>query len=889
VIAENRPKAGNAARPHQNLILERTLVSGLSHELPSPTELLETAQSDPRAALLVGHEMLVSLPVEDHVSRSTVFRAVGIASRLGADMDLSLEYGKKSVEEADLAGNRSLRSSALMSLAGSLAISGDNASALRSLTDAAHFADQALSAEIEFQRGSILARMGEVRAANTHFSNALPMFEAAQDRESIAMTLRNRAMVRMAIGDLSKAESDLTRARAIDAEDHRGIGVAGEDHALGVLAALRGDLPLAMALLEESRRGLVHLLGTAFESQVSRCEVLLSGGLYREAVVLAREIVVDLERAGLAEDEAEARLVGAQAAVLAGEVDAALSWADQAATMFAEQGRITWAANARLVGIQVQHQLGADHPALVSAAREAAEVLESQGQLLAARRGRLLAGVIGAETTSDDAVLADLSWVAERDSGPIEARLQSCLAKATMRRLSGDTRGADATARSGMRLLSEYQAAIGATDLRMGVDRHGRDLGNLGLSLALQSGRPRRVYRWMELRRGRALMRRPVKPPTDVELAEQLAELRYVTSEARGATGPTASRLFKRQERLQAAIRDRARLTRGEGDEHVVVSAEDVADALGGRTMIQLGTLDGVIWAVVIHDNRFRLKNLGPESQVAREIHSLRFAMRRLARGRGSNSAAREIATRIDDLVFGSLRVSAGPLVVIPTARLHSIPWWALPTCQDRPVAVSPSAHLWYRSAQAAVKGEGTLLAAGPDLEVADAEVRALARVHERPKVISSARSSVERVLAHLDRARLAHIASHAFFQFENPMFSSLRLADGDLNVYDIERLGSSPDLVVLSACDSGFTETHPGEELMGLSSALLSMGTRSIIASVGLVPDSTATKDLMVQLHRGLVSGLSPAEALHRAQSLVADTPEGYIAASSFVCIGAD
>jgi CHAT domain-containing protein len=65
-------------------------------------------------------------------------------------------------------------------------------------------------------------------------------------------------------------------------------------------------------------------------------------------------------------------------------------------------------------------------------------------------------------------------------------------------------------------------------------------------------------------------------------------------------------------------------------------------------------------------------------------------------------------------------------------------------------------------------------------------------------------------------------------------MFSSLRLADGDLYVYDIERLGSAPDLVVLSACDSGFTETRPGEELMGLSSALLSMGTRSIIASVG-------------------------------------------------------
>jgi len=53
-------------------------------------------------------------------------------------------------------------------------------------------------------------------------------------------------------------------------------------------------------------------------------------------------------------------------------------------------------------------------------------------------------------------------------------------------------------------------------------------------------------------------------------------------------------------------------------------------------------------------------------------------------------------------------------------------------------------------------------------------------------------------------------------------------------------------------------------------------------------VPDSAATKDLMVGLHRGLVSGLSPSEALHRTQMEAAETPDGYVAASSFICIGA-
>jgi CHAT domain-containing protein len=249
---------------------------------------------------------------------------------------------------------------------------------------------------------------------------------------------------------------------------------------------------------------------------------------------------------------------------------------------------------------------------------------------------------------------------------------------------------------------------------------------------------------------------------------------------------------------------------------------------------------------------------------------------------------AQEIANRLDHLLLAPLQLGDRPAVIVPTSGLHALPWWALPGLQRRSFVISPSAALWLRGQQPVWPRTKTLLAAGPDLELSDIEARELARLYPDAVAMSSTSSTVDLVLTALEGARVAHIASHAFFQFENPMFSSLRLADGDLNVYDIERLGSAPDLVVLSACDSGFTDTHPGEELMGLSSALLSMGTRSIVASVGLVPDSHATKDLMVALHRGLVAGLSPSVALHQAQIEVSGTPEGYVAASSFICIGA-
>jgi CHAT domain-containing protein len=148
--------------------------------------------------------------------------------------------------------------------------------------------------------------------------------------------------------------------------------------------------------------------------------------------------------------------------------------------------------------------------------------------------------------------------------------------------------------------------------------------------------------------------------------------------------------------------------------------------------------------------------------------------------------------------------------------------------------------------------------------------------------------STIARVLALIPEADRVHAVCHARFEADNPMFSSLRLTDGDLNVYDIERLGSTPSLVVLSACDSGFTETRAGEELTGLTTALLRMGSRTVIASVGLVPDSEATRALMVAFHATLNAGLPPARALRVGREAALDMPGGLIAAASFICVGA-
>jgi CHAT domain-containing protein len=118
----------------------------------------------------------------------------------------------------------------------------------------------------------------------------------------------------------------------------------------------------------------------------------------------------------------------------------------------------------------------------------------------------------------------------------------------------------------------------------------------------------------------------------------------------------------------------------------------------------------------------------------------------------------------------------------------------------------------------------------------------------------------------------------------DSPLFSSLELADGPLNVYELQHLRRAPELVVLSSCDLATSATHPGDELLGFAAALLNMGTRTVIASTLPVPDAAA-KRLMRTLHERLVAGDRPACALAAAQRLIA---HGESALTGFVCLGA-
>ena len=251
----------------------------------------------------------------------------------------------------------------------------------------------------------------------------------------------------------------------------------------------------------------------------------------------------------------------------------------------------------------------------------------------------------------------------------------------------------------------------------------------------------------------------------------------------------------------------------------------------------------------------------GQAAEAIRAADFARFALRRIARSRPADDMESALAIlaaagpRLQQALLGPAirQLGDGPLVIVPSGKLHAIPWGLLPALRDRVVSVAPSAAAWMRAHTAAEPGRRNVtLARGPGLASDGAEVPAVARLYDDATVLAGPEATAEKVLYELDGAWLAHVAAHGVFRADSPLFSSLRMHDGPLTVYDFEQLRQAPYRMILSSCDSGALAPAGSDELLGLVSSLLPLGTAGIVAAT-LPLNDQAVVPVMVSLHRHL------------------------------------
>ena len=768
------------------------------------------------------------------------------------------------------------------------------------------------------QRGLILARMGQADAALRQFAEALPRLREAGDTDWEERLLLNRGNVLAYRGDLAAADRDFAAAELISARSGFRLRLAKARHNRGFVAARQGDIPAALRFYTDARGDLDQLGASAAIADLDASEALLLAGLAEEAAERARAAVQALITADMRTDAAEAQLLHAAAALEAGNPAEAGDAARAAHAAFVDQARPSWAAVARhhilradfaanqavaaRPGATTPGTLGASQPATaltVDAAVAVADDLAAAGWSAEAAEARVIAARLALSAGEPDTAGRILGALEGDDrTAPVRVRVARTHAQALQALADEDTVAARESLRAGLRMVDDHRATLGATELRTHASRFGRDLADLGLELALRDNAPSDVLAWVERWRAGALRQAPVRPPQDADMAEHLMELRRVGRQIEQALleGRPDDVLRRRLIDLEDEICTRSRLAAGAASDATDIDVDAVALALGDTAMVVIYHHRESFGAVAVAERRVTNRYLCPAGVVHEAVGDLRFGLRRLvdpARSASARRAAaqsvRQSAERLDALLIEPIRRAIGdrPVVIAPSGSLHALPWALLPTLDERVITVTPSARMWMAAVGRPVRRSPTVVVAGPDLEHARVETTAVAGSYSDARLLQGGDATAAATLHALRGAGLAHLAAHGRFRSDNPLFSSLRLADGPVWVYDLEALDTPPHTILLSACETGRMSVHPGDELMGLAGSLLAMGTSSVVASVIDVPDEL-TATLMTDVHRQMAAGRSVSEALAAARSAArARGDEALAAASAFMCFG--
>ncbi|WP_188193337.1 CHAT domain-containing protein [Nonomuraea sp. SYSU D8015] len=873
------------------------------------TELLSLALSRPYEALERARDLLeAGLPA---LEASVARQAVGIVLREFGDIDAAVEELRAARDLARASGSPEREADVLATLGVALVFAGRTAAGRAALNAAAQRSTGLLRGRILLRRGGVLLALGEHRAALPDLNTAIAVLRSEGDLLWEARARTERAFCSLALGSVRSAVTDLGRAEELFIRTGQELESVDAIVHRGVLAHRIGDLPAALSCFDAAAERYARL-GTADPAlSVHRCAALLAAGLAEEALDEADAEIDRLERVrGAPLKRAELLLAAAECALAAGRPAAAIDRARAAARLFGRQRRPWWRVHARLVLAQAGFAAG---PPSESLLRDAAGCARELTALSSSRLplSRLVAGQIALALGRTEEAEEHLGVAAEaRRRGPALSRTAGWLAEALRAEAAGDHRRLMRACRRGLELINEHRATLGSSELRAQAGAHGAELAGLAQRHALRLNRPRLLLAWSERWRAGALVLPPVRPPDDEDLQADLAAMRMVTSrldEAQARGLPTAA-LRREQVRLERAARARTR--RAQGCDRVVPFSFDLPrlrEELGERRLLELVDVAGELHVLVCAGaGPVRMVAAGRTEEAGRQVDLVRFALTRLAHGR-SRLTPEQLLGQLDAAGRALERLLLGEavrllgdreVVIVPPGRLQAVPWALLPALRDRVVSVAPSAAFWLRARGTATAGTGVALVRGPGLASEGAEVAHIARdlrdaarapvsPEVAPVVLGGGTATIARVLEAMDGARLAHIAAHGVFRTDNPLLSSLRVDDGPLTVYDLERLRRAPRHVVLSSCDSGRARAAGADELLGLAASLMQLGTAGIVASVVPVND-VAVVPLMIALHRGLRAGARLPAALHEAARATAHDPVTTATGWSFLCLGA-
>ena len=784
--------------------------------------------------------------------------------------------------------------------------------------------DELAAGKIELNLSNIAARRERHADSEKLCMSAMKRFARIGENEWQTMAENGLANTYSDIGEVRKAEKYYRSAL----KKARGAGMlvteAEIEASLGNLCRSRGQYQEALSFLELSRSKYerLNMPNPSVIAELEIADIYSELNLYPESAEAYERLIPVLTRLKLRADEARARINFGRVLHSLKRTNESRRHLRKAIRLFALEGNRIGQANGLLVSASVDSSIGR-----LTAAAESVAKAKSLLMVQHSRRRTLNANWLSAEIDR----MAGRSFAASAafneilpETRQLNERLVEIATLGSLGKIaaeSGEYRLAITRLSKAVRAIESLRAPLPGEEFRRAIVADKMAAYDDLAQIYISQGKLSQAFQLVERARSRSLdeliINASAKEKDLLKISSTMIEIRerlnwnysrQEKSEAEelGRLKSESAELEKQLAELRRRNQSASTLPVRSGKRPNDVDLAGIkAKLTKDRALIEFVIFAGEISAFVLTDRKLRyVEELSTVPEIESMVDDLRYQFSALRFGANNVGPFASILKKKTDSILQRLNqrlieplidlIGNRDLVISPAGILNYVPFAALfdgsqYLLNSRKIVFSPSARIWLELSTRRNRSIVPAVLFGfadERIPLVNEEIGALARIMSQSTAYTGQRANVESFAAEAPNAGLLHIACHGQFRPDNPMYSSLSLADGRATVNDILSMRIKAELVTLSACETGVSKVYPGEEVVGLARGFLAAGASNVILSLWNVNDKTTSR-LMLHLYEEKQRGRSIAASLRSAQKMFIERGEHPYYWASFILVG--
>lgn len=767
---------------------------------------------------------------------------------------------------------------------------------------------------LEIALGNLNYRLNKYNESLSHYDQAQKTLENSEDFLAIASIGLNRAYVLTEMNRFDEAVQcfELTKEHC---ERHgMTLWAAIADRGIAQMHFRRGNYSTALRILEEVRRKHEELADARRVGlcDMDRAEIYLELNLFDDAATIAARAYETFDRLGNKYEAGKCLTYqGIAEFKLLNDKDAEKALV-RAREIFLKEGtgNDVWVAvidlwRAQLLTRQQQFSTAQE------LAQRAAEIFEKQQVPARAANARVLSAQSWLELAEPAPALQEAQKALDEIEGYhapwVSYQCYNTLGR--LKELNGSLDDAEQLYTKAIDQMESLRGNIRLDEMRMSFGRDKYQVYENMVNLKLAKGDKHAAFQFVERSKSRTLIDLLEKNletvwDTGADESPRLQRIRKIREELNifysrlnevGATARAAAADTITQDEISRREQELVELLREVGSEKSgwatlqsmkIPSIDEVNEMLRpDEVLVEYYTIGDRFQAFVIgHKTLHVVRDLTTTKAVRTSLQRLTFQLGKFYLApdyvqkhitdkllRATQHHLHELYTQLIEPIKDY--IGGGSLVFVPHHLLHYLPFQALYDgtnylIDSFDIARAPSTSVLKvcRDKKIQKTEQDLVLAVADEMTPhINEEVEALRKLLPKGLFFVGSEAREDKLRRYGQTAGKLHIAAHGIFRADNPMFSSLRLGDSWLNLFDIFNLQLGAELTVLSACETGMSAVWEGDELLGLARGFLYAGTPSLVVSLWTVNDRS-TALLMQHFYEGLQNGISKAAALQDA-----------------------